>query len=111
MRKPPVKVTISGVDGSIDNGSLATLRSYLATPTELEKANNRLFTTPISESNEEEVYSLIASFVDEAMTDSNEGVDKVQGKDELIERYLKMRIETLKKGLDHIKRKFPFLEY
>ncbi len=112
MRRPPVKVTISGVDGSIDQGSLATLRSYLATPAELEDAgNNSLFTTPISDSNEEEVYSLIASFIDEAMTDANEGAEKVRGEDELIETYLQKRADTLKKGLAYVKKKFPLLEY
>eukprot|EP00551_Chaetoceros_affinis_P013454 CAMPEP_0203686884 /NCGR_PEP_ID=MMETSP0090-20130426/49294_1 /ASSEMBLY_ACC=CAM_ASM_001088 /TAXON_ID=426623 /ORGANISM="Chaetoceros affinis, Strain CCMP159" /LENGTH=314 /DNA_ID=CAMNT_0050556129 /DNA_START=92 /DNA_END=1036 /DNA_ORIENTATION=- len=111
MRKPPCKVTISGMDGSIDQGSLATLRSYLATPTELENASNSFFMTPISDSNEEEVYCLIASFLDEAITDASEGADKIQGEDDLVETYLRKRAETLQKALQNIKKKFPLLEY
>lgn len=111
MRKAPVKVTISGIDGSIDPGSIATLRSYIATPTELENASNSFFTTQISDSNEEEVYSLIASFIDEAISDASEGVDKIHGEDELVETYLQKRADTLKKGLHYLKKKFPLLEY
>lgn len=111
MRKAPVKVTISDSDGSIDIGSLATLRSYLATPSEIENANNAYFTSPISDSNEEEVYSLIASFIDESIADAIEGVENVKGKDDLVERYLQKRAETLKRGLENVKKKFPFLEY
>lgn len=110
MRKPPVKVIISDVDGSIDEGSLATLRSYLATPSELGNASNSYFSAPISDSNEEEVFSLIASFIDEAITDAHEGAEKVRGTDELIELYLHSRSETLKKALSQIMNKFPQLE-
>lgn len=113
MRKPPIQVTISSLDGSIDEVSIATLRSYLASPTELERATTdyNYFNNPISETNEDEVYSLIVSFLDEAIYNVNEGVEKFQGKDELIERYLQHRGDTLKKGLMEIKKKFPNLEF
>jgi hypothetical protein len=130
MRKAPVKVTISDVDGRIDLGAIATLRSNLATPAELDKiynndsssdgnanvsgnvdSSNKFFTAPISDSNEEEVFSLIASFIDEAITDATDGVDKVRGEDDLVERYLQCRADTLKKGLEYVKKKFPDLEY
>ena len=110
MRKPPVKVTVSDIDGSIDEGALGTLRSYLATPSEIENAKSFQFTSPISDSNEEEVYSLIASFADAAMYNANEGAEHArEKKDDLVEHYLKNRATTLKKGLECIKKKFPSL--
>ena len=124
MRQQPVKVTISSVDGSLDPGSIAILRSYLASPAEISaKENEReengakgtslsLFASPISESNEEEVFSFIASFIDEALYDARSGVEKASEKnDDLVERYLTARAETLVKGLDFVKSKFPGIEY
>ncbi len=128
MRKQPVKVVISSMDGSLDLGSIAILRSYLASPAEIsakEKERERdseektmstsvlsLFASPISESNEEEVYSFIASFVDEALYDAKSGTVKArENNDNLVERYLQARVETLAKGLEFIKSKFPHIEY
>ena len=112
MRKPPVQVTIYDHDGSIDEVSLATLRSYLVTPNDIENiGTNNFFRSPISDSNEEEVYSFIASFIDEAISDSYETAEKVYDKDELVYKYLVCRGDTLKKGLDTIKAKFPNVEF
>ena len=121
IRKPVVKVTISS-DGSIDSGSLAMIRSYLTTPEEVgriladgEKSGitmSTIFSKPISASNEEEVYSFIASFLDEAIYNASSGIEKAQEcNDELVGSYLQARKDTLEKGLIRMKDKFPDLLY
>jgi len=109
IRKAPVKVTFSCIDGSIDENSLAILRSFLATPAELD--NTKFFDKPISDNNEEEVFSLIASYLQEAIEDAARGVNKLKGQDELLEKYLSSRVSTLEKGLTFVNTKFPCLEY
>ena len=94
----PVQVCISDKDGSIDNTSLSVLRSSFAIPGGDE--NNDLV--------DEEVYSLIASFVDGAIYDANEGAEKaLERGDNLVRLYLQCRAQTLQKGLESIKEKFP----
>ena len=121
IRKPVVKVTISS-DGSIDSGSLAMIRSYLTTPEEVgriladgEKSGitmSTIFSKPISASNEEEVYSFIASFLDEAIYNASSGIEKAQEyNDELVGSYLQARKDTLEKGLVRMKDRFPDLLY
>ena len=121
IRKPVVKVTISS-DGSIDSGSLAMIRSYLTTPDEVgriladgEKSGitmSTIFSKPISASNEEEVYSFIASFLDEAIYNASSGIEKAQEyNDELVGSYLQARKDTLEKGLVRMKDRFPDLLY
>lgn len=121
IRRPPVKVTIDGkLDGKIDSGSLALLRSYLASPelveaklsTDLKVTMNTVFTRPISDTNEEDVYSLIASFIDEAIYEGTSGIEWARDqKEEMVEKYLLGRIDVLQKGLNYIKRKYPDLVY
>uniref|UniRef100_A0A7S1BN93 SET domain-containing protein n=1 Tax=Corethron hystrix TaxID=216773 RepID=A0A7S1BN93_9STRA len=123
IRKSPVRVVVSeGSDGgaSLDAGSLAVLRSRLAPPEEVANiiAGNEyismttVFTKPISDSSEEEVFSLVAHFVDEAICQGNEGIEWAKENDEnMLERYFVARVKVLKKGLDFIKIKFPDLLY
>jgi len=121
IRQLPVQVTIDDQnDGALDPGSLALLRSYLVSPEDIEDllANdeslsiNTVYAKPISEAVEEEVYSFIASFVDEAIFDAKTGITWAQehGED-LIETYLVCRVAVLEKGLAFMKRRFPELLY
>ena len=121
IRRQPVQVMIDDRSGgSLDAGSLATLRSYLTPPEVLEKlletdsnlSINTVFTKPISETIEEDMYSLIASFVDEAIYQSNNGISWAkENQDGLLEKYFNARVSVLNKGLEYIKRKFPDLLY
>lgn len=119
IRKTPVQVIIDDQSGgSLDLGSLATLRSYLAPPEEVDAAlarnenlsMNTVYTKPISDSSEEEVYSFIASFVDEAIYDGTQGIEWAQANtDGLMEIYFTERVKVLKKGLTFMQNKFPDL--
>ena len=121
IRKQPVRVTVDDQrGGALDPGSLAILRSYIASPEEVEDllakdeslSINTVYAKPMSEANEEEVYSLIASFIDEGIYDAKSGITWAQENGEdLIERYLVCRVEVLKKGLSKIKQRFPELLY
>jgi len=121
IRQVPVRVTIDDESGgTLDAGSLAMLRSYLTPPEEVEVlleeneglSKNSIFMKPLSDSNEEEVYAFIASFVDEAIYDGANGIAwaKENG-DDMVERYLVARVNVLKKGLQYMKKKFPDLLY
>lgn len=121
IRKAPVRVIIDDESGgSLDSGSLATLRSYLTPKEEIDTilakdesaSANTVFLKPISDANEEEVYSLIASFVDEAIYDGKRGVEwaKENG-DDLVGKYLATRVNVLTTGLQAMKSKFPDLMY
>ena len=119
IRKTPVPVTIDDQSGgSLDVGSLATLRSYLAPMEEVEailaKDDNlsmrTVYMKPISDSIEEEVYSFIASFVDEAIYDATKGIEWAQSnQDKLMELYYTERVKVLKKGIAFMKKKIPDL--
>lgn len=119
IRRLPVRVTIdSESGGSLDAGSLATLRSYLTPPEEVNAllarnenlSMNTVFTKPISDSNEVEVYSFIASFVDEAIHEGSKGIDWARENDDaLLEKYLVSRVNVLKKGLEFMTQRFPDL--
>jgi hypothetical protein len=121
IRQQPVRVTIDDQnDGELDPGSLALLRSYLASPEEVGDllANdeslsiNTVYAKPISEAVEEEVYSFIASFVDEAIYDATTGITWAhENGEDLIENFLVCRVAVLEKGLQFMKRKFPELLY
>ena len=119
IRKQPVRVTVDDqCGGALDPGSLAILRSFIASPEEVEDllakdeslSINTVYAKPISEAIEEEVYSLIASFLDEGIYDANSGIIWAQENGEdLIERYLVCRVAVLKKGLSKMKERFPEL--
>lgn len=121
IRRLPVRVIIDDQsDGSLDAGSIATLRSYLTPPEDVDAllasdenlSMNTVFTKRISKTNEEEVYSFIASFVDEAIYEGNTGIHWArENGDTLLETYLVARVNVLKKGLQFMKSKFPDLLY
>ena len=121
IRRAPVRVIIDQ-HGSLDAGSLAALRSYLTPAEEVDAllakdenlSINTVFAKPLSDANEEEVYSFIASFVDEAIYDGKNGIEwaKESGEgDDLVERYLAARVVVLEKGLALMKGKFADLLY
>jgi len=123
IRRPPVKVIVSDVDGSFDADALAALRSFLVTPEQLERRRTTdddgeegtdttitTFTNPVSEESEEDVYCLVTSFLVEAVADANLGIERAKEEgDGLVERYLRERVKTLQKGLLFAGRKFPSL--
>jgi len=120
IRRPAVRVVVSDADGSFDADALATLRSYLISPEEMERRRNMeggetngpitTFINPISEESEEDVFCLITSFLIEALADANDGVEVAMGQeDRLVECYLRERVTTLEKGLAFARRKFPSL--
>jgi len=122
IRQNPVRVTISGDTGMLNPGSLALLRSYLAPQEDVEQllvndetlSSNSVYARPISDALEEDVYSLVASFVYEAICNAKNGIHWVgkEGKEGgMIERYLSWRIATLSKCLSFIKEKFPDILY
>lgn len=119
IRQNPVNLKIDS-DGNLDAGSLAVLRSYLTPPEEVDKllenneylTINTLFAKKVSEAYEEEMYSLIASFVDEGIFDAKNGIKWSQKNgDDLVNKYLTARVGILEKGLNEMKLRFPDLLY
>lgn len=116
IRKPPFTLTVLA-DGSVDSGSMATLRWYLANEEEveifssLEKGSGLgVLARPLSERNELDVQSFIASTLDEALFDAKVGAAEA-GDDDLVRRYLNGRSILLNEGIQKIRSKFPNLEY
>jgi len=116
MRKPPISVTVYA-DGSIDSGAKATLRYYLANEEELEIFSSvdrgsglGILAKPLSDRNELDVQSFIASTLDEAAYEAKEGATGA-GSDDLVSLYLKERAKLLDLGIERIKSKYPRLEY
>ena len=111
----PVAVAVYA-DGSIDTSSIAMLRQNLATPEEVETAQRReqsiflKFSSPLSDRNELDVFSLLCSSLDDAAQTASSGAAGA-GSDQLISTYLTARASTLQKGIDKILKKFPGLEY
>ena len=116
IRKPPFTLTVLA-DGSVDSGSKATLRWYLANEEEmeifssLEKGSGLgVLAKPLSERNELDVQSFIASTLDGALFDAKAGAAEA-GNDDLVRRYLKERSKLLNEGIQKIRSKYPNLEY
>mmetsp|Transcript_8880 Transcript_8880/g.19078 ORF Transcript_8880/g.19078 Transcript_8880/m.19078 type:complete len:346 (-) Transcript_8880:7-1044(-) len=104
-------------DGSVDAGSKSILRYKLATESELEAFSSfdegnglGLLSKPLSERNELDVQSFIASTIDEARYDAHEGASAVTD-NSLISLYLGERSKLLQLAIDRIKMQFPDLEY
>jgi hypothetical protein len=122
IRRPPFQVTVF-LDGSVDVASLANLRSYLADAEDLKDLvddNGDLnagmglaaFSKPLSERNELDVQSFLASTLDEGIEMARSGAEtaEVVG-DLLVANYLSQRASLLNKGLERIKQSFPGLEF
>ena len=116
MGSPSVAVAVYP-DGSVDKSAIYMLRENLATPEEEMMAMSReesalmKFAKPISDRNELDVYSLLASFLDDAASTASAGAEDVGQSDALISRYLSTRANTLRKGIDKILEKYPDLEF
>ncbi len=116
MRKSPFAVTVMA-DGSIDSGAKATLRWYFADKEELEIFSSLekgsglgILAKPLSERNELDVQSFIASTLDEAAYDADAGASE-EGNDEIVRLYLTERSKLLNSGIHRIKAKYPDLEF
>jgi len=116
MRKQPFPITVYA-DGSVDAGSKATLRYYLANEEELEVFTNLeegqglgILAKPISDRNELDVISFIASTIAEASDEARNGASDALG-DTLISTYLSERAKQLDLAIEKIKARYPALEY
>jgi hypothetical protein len=77
----------------------------------LEKGSGLgILAKPLSERNELDVQSFIASTLDEAACDADAGASEA-GNDEIVRLYLAERSELLISGIQRIKAKYPDLEY
>jgi hypothetical protein len=65
---------------------------------------------PLSERNELDVQSFIASTLDEAAYDADAGASEI-GNDEIVRLYLTERSKLLNSGIQRIKAKYPDLEF
>ena len=116
MRQRPFPITVYA-DGSIDAGSKATLRYYLANEEELEVFSNLeegqglgILAKPISDRNELDVTSFIASTIAEASEEArDEAADSMD--DSLVRTYLSERAKLLDLAVQKMKAKYPDLEY
>lgn len=103
-------------DGSIDAGSKATLRYNLATPEDLEIFSSiekgsglGILAKPLSERNEVDVQSFIASTIDEALYETKAGAAETKD-DALINMYLSAREKQFELAIEKITNKFG-IEY
>jgi len=115
MGSPNVAVAVYP-DGSVDKSAIYMLRENLATPEEAMMAMGRdekvlKFAKPLSENNELDVYSLLASSLDDAASTASSGAEDVASSDALISTYLSGRASTLRKGIAKILEQYPNLEY
>lgn len=114
--REPLSITVYA-DGSVDNGAKANLRYVMANEEELEifssiekGAGLGVLTKPLSDRNELDVQSFIASTLDEAAYDAREGATAA-GEDTLVKVYLEERAKLLDLGVLRIKAKYKDLEY
>jgi hypothetical protein len=112
----PVRVAVVTADGSIVPETKAQLRRMLANPAESEgKDKEKLsdFLEPLSEGNELEVLSFLATELDMAAKESRKGALEAATvrEDGLVTQYLTTRANTFEKGIETIKEVFPDLEY
>lgn len=109
----PVKVGIAS-DGTIAMEALAFLRRLLANGEELKgKSQLSDFMEPISDNNELEVVSFLATEMDMGARDARRGALEAATvrEDPMVTSYLVTRAKTLENAIETIKEKFPDLEY
>jgi hypothetical protein len=109
IRHPSVGVIVDS-EGGINIDAIAKLRESVAKMYGQESKGDDLYLQPVSDSNEEEVFSFLASCLQEAVDESQTGAKIAQG-DQLVMTYLNERAKTLQKGINVIEEKFPGLEY
>jgi hypothetical protein len=112
IRRPNLEITVYK-DGSVDSGTKATLRYYLANEEELEIFSSidkgsglGVLAKPLSERNELDVQSFIASTLDEASYDAKSGASDAEN-DQLISKYLSERANLLDFAKERICSKYP----
>lgn len=112
IRRAPMEITVYK-DGSVDSGTKATLRYYLANEEELEIFSSidkgsglGVLAKPLSERNELDVQSFIASTLDEASYDAKSGASDAEN-DQLISKYLSERANLLEFAKERICSKYP----
>lgn len=110
IRQQPLRVTVTA-DGSINSDVTSALRQYLANSQELEECGGD-FSKRVSDRNELDVASFLASTLSEAADEAQEGAEtaKLAG-DFLVETYLSERAKTLKGGIHKFLEEYPDLEY
>jgi len=111
----PILVAVLA-DGTIAPESLASLRRVLASASDLKgKDKQQLsdFLTPLSDSNELEVVSFLASEFDVSAKDARRGALEAATvrQDKLVTTYLSSRAVVFEKGIETILQKYPDLEY
>ena len=112
----PVRVAVCMEDGAISQDTKAQLRRMLANPAECEgkdKESLSDFMEPISEGNELEILSFLATELDMAAKENRKGALEAATvrEDDLVTQYLASRATTFEKGIQTIKERFPDLEY
>lgn len=113
LGKSPVYLIVDK-DGSVDNLyntiALADLRVNLLVDSEMELMKEYSGDGIISERNEMETWAVVAGELDEAAYEAKAGAKEADAKkDALVASYLRGRYNTLQKGLDWLKSKYPDL--
>ena len=111
----PVKVAVAS-DGTIALETLALLRRLLANGEELKGKNRDQladFMEPLSENNELEVLSFLATELDMSSKAARRGSLEAATvrEDRMVTSYLSTRAATFEQAIETIKEKFPDLEY
>ena len=109
IRRPPIGVIVDA-EGSMNLDAIAKLREYVAEIRGENNGGDSLFLQPVSESNEMEVYSFLASYLQEAVDHAQMGAKQAQS-DDIVASYLTERAKTLHRGIAVIEEKYPGLEY
>lgn len=112
----PVRVAVASDDGTISPETKAQLRRMLANPADLEgrdKGKLSDFLEPLSETNELEVLSFLATELDMAAKECRKGAleSATVREDNLVTQYLGTRGSTFERGISTILENFPDLEY
>lgn len=118
MRREPFSATILA-DGAVDAGAKATLRYYLANEEELDVASSSgtrgpglaALARPLSDRNELDVHSFLASTLAEAADEATAGAAAAGDDDGLVGAYLRERAKLLQRAIQRIVTKYPDLEY
>lgn len=118
MRREPFSATILA-DGAVDAGAKATLRYYLANEEELEATSSSgtrgpglaALARPLSDRNELDVHSFLASMLAEAADEATAGAAAAGDDDGLVGAYLRERAKLLQRAIQRIVTKYPDLEY
>jgi len=107
----PIILCVSN-DGSIDRNTISLLRMLLAS-TE-EKHGRKLvtdFSSPVSDRNELDVFSFIATELSESAREANRGATMLSKEDTLVADYLAARASVFERAISRIRLKYPLVEF